>query len=374
MPVKSSSLPCRGSQTTVKAGRKKNSMEGQMLFEEFSSLELELQRGSERPPCEELYVPATATQSLSTTNRVSEIIHSLLFPDRDENIGINQSATAKANIDLSKIRLGRNFGEFERAVLEGVFAQMLAGNASCMTPAMIYRAMTGKQARCSVSAEMTEIIDRTVTHCMYSPCVVSIEGENGTECLDTNILHMRRRYRNVSGHVTVTYEVVAMPVILELCMKTDALTLTPMVFLSAPITMSKRGVAILNALQRHTAPYIWSANGSLMLAREESGITPDPIVLPYDELYQIAWESDRVGADAGGEGHFTWSLMDRVRKNVTTILSYWQDNGYIESWENNIKVRKVESVSIRFLPISPTFYPLRHLTPLQLRDDSILKQ
>lgn len=368
MPAKSRGLPCRIGHTNAKAGRKKSPMEGQMLFEEFSSLELELQRGSERLPCEELYVPATATQSLSTTNRVSEIIHNLLFPDRDENIGINQSATAKANIDLSKIQLGHNFGEFERAVLEGVFAQMLAGNAGCMTPAMIYRAMTGKQARCSVSAEMTEIIDRTVTHCMYSPCVVSVEGENGMECLDTNILHMRRRYRNVSGHVTVTYEVVAMPVILELCMKTDALTLTPMVFLSAPITMSKRGVAILNALQRHTAPYIWSANGNLMLSRDDSGITPDPIVLPYDELYQIAWESDKIGAEASGGERFTWSLMERVRKNVAVILSYWQDNGYIESWENNIKVRKVESVSIRFLPIAPAFYPLRHLAPLQLRE------
>ena len=352
----------------AKKGRKKKSIEGQMLFEEFSSLELELQRGSERPPCEELYVPATATQSLSTTNQVSKIIHNLLFPDRDENIGINQSATAKANIDLSKIRLGRNFGEFERAVLEGVFAQMLAGNASCMTPAMIYRAMTGKQARCSVSAEMTEIIDRTVTHCMYSPCVVSIEGENGTECLDTNILHMRRRYRNVSGHVTVTYEVVAMPVILELCMKTDALTLTPMVFLSAPITMSKRGVAILNALQRHTAPYIWSANGSLVLTSDETGIVQDPIVLPYDDLYQIAWESDKTGSESSGEGRFTWSLMDRVRKNVTSILSYWRDKGYIKSWENNIRVRKVESVSIRFLPIASSYFPLRHLIPLPLNE------
>lgn len=352
------------SEKTAKPKRGKGEVQGQLLLSEFFNLDLAIAPEPEEPERTELYMPAPATQSISTTNKVSDIIHNLLFPTNESAIGISQSATAKANIDLSKIVLGRNFGEFERAVLEGVFAQILAGNAQCMTPAMIYRAMTGKKAQSTVSEEMIEVIDRTITNCMYSPCVVCIADESGRECLDTNILHMRRRRRNVAGHMTVTYEVISMPIILELCMKTDALTLTPMRFLSAPIVMNRRGVAILNALQRYTSPYIWSASGDSMLVEDGVGVTPKPIVILYEMLYQIAWESDGNDRAEREPGDYPWSLTDRVRKNVASILEYWRSSAFILAWSNQTRGKKIVSVLIEFRPIESRYFPLRDFSAL----------
>ena len=337
---------------------------GQVVLTEFDPIEETL---SQNPSVKtNPFFPVRVNQSISTTNAVSGLFQRLGSPTIAQDVETKangKAANAKIIVDTANIVIDGDFSEFDRAVLEAVLSQLAAGNRM-MTPAMIFRTMSGKDVGVDVSPDMVAAVDHSISKCMYTAAILPIFDQKGKiiQTLDGQILSVVRSKQNVSGQKVLTYEVQSLPPIYQFCRAINAVTYSPIQMLSAPMTYTRRSLAIMNALQRAVAPFVWNAAGTCMQCADgKSGYQPPPITISYDDIYELASAQDKEDPseqEDNGKSKYTWYLISKSRETVSRILDYWITQNYIKSWKNTSRGRKIISVSIELYPIDESFLPL----------------
>lgn len=313
------------------------------------------------------YTPNSVQSSVVTTDALTSLWKSAQAFDAFERTGDESKLpkNRKSVNNVAKITLADEvlekaapLGEFQRAVLEAVLSEMVAGNMA-WSSSMLYRTMTGKSNRESVSQEQQRMVDEAMTQLMYTPLHIDLhdfadsnEIGQGEAILDGPILPAERLTMSISGNSVASYRVTALPIIFRFCSITKSITMTPISFLSVGISYTQRNLAILNAMQRYVAPLIYPTVGNYK--------RPAPLIIPYDSLYEIALE--------GSDAEATFTVKQRIRDTVHTILDTWAQNGYITKWESVRERRSYVAVRIHFPGKQPKIAPPVHF---DVRNNSI---
>ena len=305
-------------------------------------------------------IPTPVQNALSSSDAVSEVFNKVRF----EELSADAKATppkTKIVLDTEKVLLSTadQFTEFDRAVLEAVFAQLTAGN-TIMTPAMIFRSMTNKKSGANVSSEMLEEINKSIGKCMYGKVTIPIynKRKNTTALFDSNILNIIRATFNVAGHETQGYEVQSAPLLYTYCVQIGALTWSPLEMNAIPISMTKRTVAIMNYLQRIIVPHLYDMNGQSIVSQAGYGAAEGediegacwipPEYIAYEDVYHTVMALDN-------SSRTRW-LENKTRNTVKGILNFWVKNNYIRGWEivkgaNN----SIAGINIYYHPIDSVY-------------------
>ncbi len=330
--------------------------------------------GEQRDPGRTV-MPVKVSNGISSSQMVTQVFNKFRYTGYVPGLEPKQNGRpVKIVLDTDTVQLDTydKFTEFDRAVLEAVFAQLSAGN-TIMTPAMIYRTMTGKDTGASVSSEMIDAVNESIEKCMYGsvsiPTVSKKTGETIT--LDSTILNLIRATYNIAGHRTQAYEVQSIPMLYSYCKSIGALTPSPIEMNDTLRNMTKRSVALTNHLQRIITPYIFDANGNCIMAPNCEHINEDevppfgavwvpPEVVNYRDLYDTV-------ISLGGEMKSKsdkWVQM-RTRSMIEGILDRWVSAGYIKSWET-IALGKCtyHHIRIHFHPV------IKHMLPVSETDSS----
>ena len=305
-------------------------------------------------------IPAPVQNSLSSSDAVSEVFNKVRFDGLYADAIATQPKT-KIVLDTEKVLLSTadQFTEFDRAVLEAVFAQLTAGN-TIMTPAMIFRSMTNKKSGANVSSEMLEEINKSIGKCMYGKVTIPIynKRKNTTALFDSNILNIIRATFNVAGHETQGYEVQSAPLLYTYCVQIGALTCSPLEMNAIPISMTKRTVAIMNYLQRIVVPHLYDMNGQSIISQAGYGAKEGediegacwipPEYITYEDIYHTVMSLDN-------SDRTRW-LENKTRDTVKRILDYWVKNNYIRRWgivkgANN----SIAGINIYYHPIDSVY-------------------
>lgn len=309
------------------------------------------------------YVPNVVPGSVVTTNALTPLWKNAKSFAAFERTGDETKLpkTRKSVNNVAKITLSDDvlekaapLGEFQRAVLEAVLSEMAAGNLA-WSSSMLYRTMTGKTNGESVSQEQQKMVDDAMTQLMYTPLHIDLHDFAGSEdigpgdaVLDGPILPAERITMNLSGIPVSSYRVVALPIIFRFCSITKSITMTPISFLSIGISYTQRNIAILNMMQRNVAPLIYPTEGVYK--------KPAPLIIHYESIYEVALEGSSV------ESSFT--VKQRIRETVHTILDTWAKHGYIAKWDSIKERRSYVAVRIFFPNRQPTPPPPVHFNIL----------
>ena len=325
----------------------------------------------------QLVMPLPVKKGLSSLNLASQILHDVRLQEFEETQARTPAPSKKVILDTENLKLNtrEGFTEFDRAVLEAIFAQLAAGNR-VMSPAMIFRSMTNKSAGAKVSPDMLSEINKSVEKCMYGKVVIPMYNEKKKKDvqLDSNILTFVRAEFSVSGNIALAYEIQNVPLLFRYCQENGSLIYSPIEMNAIEgLAMTKRSVAIMNYLQRIVVPNVYDMMGEPMIdpsnyALQENAPVRGGVWLPieyvaYDDLYEAVASVDHAKK--------TRWLMDKTRETVRTILDCWVGSHYIKEWENVTEGRSIVGFNIHFHPISKKYLPALEQLDRPAADDTI---
>ena len=302
------------------------------------------------------YAPKMVRGSVVTTNSVGSLLEVAWadLKNRDDRTLKNRKTVNNVTrITIADDILGKSapMGEFQRAVLEAVFSEIMAGNM-VWTSSMLYRTMTGKKSKESVGQEQQRMVDEAMSQLMYTPLHIDLndyatDGQaiEGDPILDGVVLPAERLTLSVSGNTAASYRILALPIILRFCMATQSLTMTPIELLSVDnLSYTQRTLSILNAMQRQIGPLLYPFDGAYR--------QPRPLLITYESLYDVALE--------GSDAEATFTVKQRIRDAIHTILDSWVAHGYLSKWEPVKERRSYVAFRVYFprrqppRPIGPT--------------------
>lgn len=308
-------------------------------------------------------LPMPVKQGISSLNLATQILHDVRLQEFEDAQMRTPAPSRKVILDAEGIELNtkEGFTEFDRAVLEAIFAQLAAGN-QIMTPAMIFRSMTNKGSGTRVSNEMLNEINKSVEKCMYGKVVIPMYNKRKKKVLqlDSNILSFVRAEYSVSGNLAQAYQIQTVPLLFKYCEENGSLIYSPIEMNAIEgMSMTKRSVAIMNYLQRIVVPRVYNAAGESMIApggmdvqegeHIHGAVWLPPEMVLYDDLYDAV-------ATVDNSSKTRW-LMDKTRGTVRSILDYWTDTHHIKRWENVTEGRSIVGVRIFFFPILKKYLP-----------------
>lgn len=309
----------------------------------------------------QLVLPMPVKQGISSLNLATEILHDVRLQEFEDAQMRTPAPSRKVILDAENIELStkEGFTEFDRAVLEAIFAQLAAGN-QIMTPAMIFRSMTNKGAGTRVSNEMLAAINHSVEKCMYGKVVIPRYNKKKKKVmqLDSNILTFVRAEYSVSGNLAQAYQIQTMPLLFEYCLASGSLIYSPIEMNAIEgMSMTKRSVATMNYLQRIVVPRVYNADGESMIApggmeaKEGEPVHGAEWLAPETVLYEDLYDAV---ANVDNSSKTRW-LLDKTRENVRSVLNYWVNTRHIKRWENVTEGRSIIGVRIYFYPIQKKY-------------------
>lgn len=304
---------------------------------------------------QEVYLPQRVKRSVVTIDEVTNILHDIPITEQLEEAISSQKKTPLNRVSLSDDVLdsgilAKSITEVHIAALGAVLSQLDAGN-TVFTAAMLYRAMTAKDAGVFVHRERQEMVDRIMDQLMYTPLKIDMKlydkfGVDVDASLDGPILPAERIKVNISGQTCTAYQITKVPLIYRFARATKGLTLTPIEMLAVDMNYTNRNIVVLTLLHRRIAPYIYPTDGVYQ--------KPAPLDISYADIYDAAEEV------AEKESTNQAVFRRRIRATIAGILDTWVERRYIESWEDIREGRAYIGCRIHFTQDAPPTLPEYH--------------
>lgn len=303
----------------------------------------------------EVYMPQRVKRSVVTIDQVTSILHDIPITEQLEEAISSQKKTLRNRVSISEDVLdsgilAKSITEVHIAALGAVLSQLDAGN-TVFTSAMLYRAMTGKDAGIFVHRAQQERVDHIMDQLMYTPLKIDMKlydkfGVDVDASLDGPILPAERIKVNISGQTCTAYQITKVPLIYRFARATKGLTLTPLEMLSVDMNYTNRSIVVLTLLHRRAAPYIYPTDGHYQ--------KPAPLLIRYTDIYDAAKEV------AEKETNNQAVFRRRIRENVAIILDTWAERKYIDRWEDVKEGREYIGCRIYFPQTAPPSLPEYH--------------
>lgn len=259
------------------------------------------------------------------------------------------------NVHLS----GRHpFTEYDRNVYNAVSSLYVYGDQShIVTPAMVYRAMTGLTDSEKPTAGQLEAVMRSLDNMRFTRARIDCTEElnarritlnskqiNGGE-IDTYLLTADVIKVQTGGQTVWAYRIIKPPILYEYAAAVKQVLTVP----ASVLNVKEIGEMIVDGVKKLTiGPRLSNTESRILikgyLIRRIEGMKGknslnNPVIALYDYerdgethkgLYSIAGKPNAKGLEA-----------KRIRTDVGTMLTYWAATGYIKSFEVQTQGRKI---------------------------------
>lgn len=218
---------------------------------------------------------------------------------------------------------------FDREVIDAV--STLTEHNQIMTPAMIYRMITGKDESVRVVASQIQKVEQSMKRC--SKCDVTIditaklkgaildvkEGES-LQYSDTAISFQTISHTD-GGKTTTYYKIKSMPPFYKYAEQLGKISVIPLNLINSPVTKTDTVIAVQSYLIR-----------SIDEAKKHEKVQ---LIQEWEELFQAALLGGK--KNSRDEKH-------RTKNTVVKILEYWVSEGFIKKFDSPPRQKELKII------------------------------
>lgn len=302
------------------------------IFQDTNTLDSIKDNGYKTPPMPE-EIKKGRTQILDGVLSKQSDDKGLILHEEQELSEITKSVVASrvlltfcGNEDNS-IQYSQKLTNFDREVIDAVAS--LAPNMQIMTAATIFRMITGKDESFAVTNTQKKRVEASMERC--NNCKVSIDitsqltdpdsNKNeklvytGSAITFTSICHKYGR------GATTYYKILDMPPFFRLAERLGKVVIIPVKLLDTPVSKTDAIISVQS-----------------FLFRELDRMKSDPT-----KSLSISWETVYDMTHSEGK-KMSRSENKRTRESTLTILDFWIQEGFIASYESDLKLNKITFV------------------------------
>lgn len=247
---------------------------------------------------------------------------SLIVSSRKAKEQIRTQCLLNYDDEYISIYGGKPFTEYDRCVLNAVTSLYNYGQSNIITPAIVYRAMTGQTNTSCPSKQQLEAVKDSLDKMRFMHCYIDCKEElqqrkaelngkqiKGGEC-DTYLLAMSRiKIELCSGECVEGYEVLQPPILYEYAQKTGQVVTAPAQLLNIPnIADNRQRIEVKGYLLRR------------ILAMQ--GKTAKSNRILFDSVLEA------IRADKTNRAE-----KKRVKDYCVKVLDYWQSVGAVKEYK-----------------------------------------
>lgn len=284
-------------------------------------------------PAELVISPKVPEQAVKTKDNVSNFIAQNMLDAGEQLLELESKGRIRKQIRTKvsfsyegiDIQAKKDFTLFDQEVHDAIVTLYLAEN-KFISPAMVYRAMTGKKNSESVHASKLKKIEESIDKCMFSK--LSIDASEAAalygydEAVYSGALLAAEKVSVVmGGHRIIAYKVMAEPLLYRYAKSCKQITAVDIKLLDTPVTKTDDTIVLQGYLLRRIE----------MMKTDKRN---DRIIL-YDNIYEIVNISKNQKVQA-----------KRTREYVKDILTYWVEEGYIRKYEIIMKRNSFYGITI----------------------------
>lgn len=221
------------------------------------------------------------------------------------------------------IQAKKDFTLFDQEVLDAVVTLYLANN-EYISPAMVYRAMTGKTEGEYIHPGKLQDIEESIDKCMYSK--LSIDASEAAAAMNYdqaiysgNLIAAEKAQVKMGGHKIIAYKIITEPLLYRYAKVCKQISAVDIKLLDTPVTKTNDTIVLQGYLLRK----IEQMKANSKYER----------FIKYDDLYSILGTSkeERV-------------RTKRVREYIKDILDFWKENGYISGYDIVMRGRSYNKI------------------------------
>ncbi len=257
--------------------------------------------------------------------------------------------------DNVKISGKQPFTEFDRNVYNAVVSLYVAGN-TVVTPAMVYRAMTGMSDTEYVSPKQIDSVTHSLDKMRFLRARIDCSEEfkmrqiavNGKRIAglgyDDNLLHLSVKWVKTGGVTISAYEILSPPILYQYSNAVKQILRVPSTLLDVKELDSTGNITDCSLANTESRIQI---KGYLLRRIEgmkaNNGLN-NPVVALSD--YERDGETHRGLYSIAGTPTPSRTESARIRADVERMLSYWQAVNHISGYEIIKEVRKITGYKI----------------------------
>ena len=240
------------------------------------------------------------------------------------------TAFVKIDIDELKNVVMSPLTPLDQQVHNAIVTLYIEGENEYVTSPMIYQVMTGNPDAVLSKKRAQEISD-SITKCLYSRLTIDASAEAkafGFESFkyEGSLISGERVTATLNGTVVECLHILRTPVLYEYAGRKKQIGRFDIKLLNSPIRKTEEIITLQDCLSRR----ILAMKGNPALSK----------TIVYDTVYS------QIGVTAISPGALRVKKAN-IRKQIKTILNYWQTEGFIIGYAENTRKTEVYSVSIR---------------------------
>ncbi len=290
----------------------------------------------EEPGRAELVIaPRVPAQAVKTQDSVSNFITQNVLDAGEQLLElekkgrIKQQVRTRVNFSYEgiDIKAKREFTLLDQEVHDAVVSLYLAGN-QFITPAMVYRAMTGKTNSEYIHGKKLHEIEESVDKCIFSKLSIDASEEAAAYGYEEAVysgalLSAEKVSINMGGNRVIAYKLLTEPLLYRYAKSCNQISAVDIKLLDTPITKTNDTIILQGFLLRKIE----------MMKTNRYALR----TIQYEDIYEVLRISKEQRVQA-----------TRVREYINEILTFWVEKEYISHFENVKEGRSYKEIVIYF--------------------------
>lgn len=286
-------------------------------------------------PPELIISPRVPVHAVKTQDQVSNFITKNVLDAGEQLLELEKKGKIRSQIRTKvsfsyegiDILAKKDFGLFDQEVHDAVVSLYLASN-KFISPAMVYRAMTGKTNSESINADKLKEIEESIDKCMFSRLSIDASEEAAMygyaeAVYSGNLLSAEKVSVIMGGHKVVAYKLLIEPLLYRYAKTCKQVTAVDIKLLDTPVKKTNDIIVLQGYLLRKVESMKSDRNCGRMIL--------------FDDIYKVLNVSKEQRVQT-----------KRIRDSLYSILQYWIDNDYISRYETVMKGKGFYGITLFF--------------------------
>lgn len=284
-------------------------------------------------PAELVISPRVPEQAVKTKDNVSNFITQNMLDAGEQLLELEKKGRIKQQIRTKvsfsyegiDIQTRKEFTLFDQEVHDAVVTLYLAEN-QIISPAMVYRAMTGKTNSEYIHEAKLKEIEESIDKCMFSKLSIDASEEAALygykqAIYSGALLAAEKVSVKMGGHKVIAYKIISEPLLYRYAKTCKQITTVDIKLLDTPITKTNDTIVLQGFLLRK-------------IEQIKSDKKYNRIIL-FSDIYNVLNVSKEQRVQ-----------VKRIRGYVKEILDYWVEGNYISNYEIVMKGRSFHGITI----------------------------
>lgn len=286
-------------------------------------------------PAELIIFPKVPSQAVKTNDDVSNFITKNILDAGEQLLELERTGRIKRQIRTKvsfsyegiDIQTRKEFTLFDQAVHDAVVSLYLAENRF-ISPAMVYRAMTGKTNAEYIKPEKLKEIEESIDKCIFSKLSIDATEEATAygykqAVYSGALLAAEKVSVLMGGHRIIAYNITTEPLLYRYAKAGRQITSVDIKLLDTPIKKTSDNIVLQEFIMRKIEAMKGDRNYDRMIL--------------FADIYDVLNISSEQRVQ-----------VKRVRGYVKEILDFWMEKKYISNYEIVTKGKSIHGVTFYF--------------------------